>query len=90
MRGVAGTGVLFVLLVLGGSVSNVRAGRDECGSGAALAVSASDDGLQASGHGAGAMATARRRTPLPLVRPGIVFVDGVQQEGKANNKRKAA
>jgi len=39
---VAGTGLLFVLLVLGGSVSNVRAGRDECDSSAALAVSASE------------------------------------------------
>jgi hypothetical protein len=42
MWGVAGTGLLFVLLVSGGSVSNVRAGRDECGPGAALAVSASE------------------------------------------------
>jgi hypothetical protein len=36
------------------------------------------------------MATARRRNLLPLVHAGIVFVDGVQQEGKASRMKASA
>jgi len=48
------------------------------------------DGLQAPGHGAGPLATARWRASAALVRAGISFVDGVRQEGKVSKPKARA